>query len=452
MVEPAQNPVRDVVRLTGSDERTSNVASVFSVVTAALVVLWACYSLNGFRGWWVPITLSDDNSGAAIRQALFAGSAALSVGILWVRGVAWDTVRSQWRLMVLAGWLVASVLYSDLPSITLKRAILFVCGTITAVTFVAVARDPLRRVARLLVGITGGAAWMSIVWMVALSPAITTNPARPGLAGISNHPNTLAPALAIGLVLALGTPLRGKTGLAWRVAAALGCAVALGLTTSVTSIGLGLIATALYFALRLPAYWKTLATLIVIGVGVLVSLWGVDQIAADLLGSIGRDTSMSGRGDLWGIVWSEAQKAPVFGNGWGAFWTEGKGRDLVGTWNPRQSHNAYLDVVLDIGFIGLSLFGLLLVPVLWKLSKTIAGHTDPEKKSIAAAMLAAMLGLLTVYGLQQSFLGKVDAFAFSCVLLISAAALERREPPPELATRPNETRGQNYATESRPSS
>ena len=394
-------------------------------VTAVLIVLWACYSLNGFRGWWVPIALSDDDAGAAVRQFVFAGSAVVSLAVLWLSRRVWRTFCSQWPIVLLGAWLVVSVSYSDLPSTTAKRAILFLCGSITAVTVVAISDDPMRRVARLIVGVTGVAAWVSLAWMVAFAPEITTNPARSGLAGISNHPNTLAPALAIGLVMALGTPMGSGLGALWRVASAAGCALALALTTSITSIGLGVVSVALYAALRLPAYWKTLAALVLAGGVAGAMIWGTDRIAEELLGSVGRDTSMSGRGDLWGIVWAEARQTPVFGNGWGAFWIEGRGRDLVGTWNPRQSHNAYIDVILDVGFIGLALFAVLIAVPARTLFMCQSRVSDPFDRSVAAAMLSVLFSLLAVYGLQQSFLGKVDAFAFACVLLICAAGLER---------------------------
>ena len=115
-------------------------------LTAAVLALWATYSLNGFRGWWVPIKLSDDDAGAALRQVLFAGSAVVSVGVLYAGGLLWRTLRRHWPLIALVAWISFSTLYSELPSLTAKRSILLACGTTMMLGVVAVARDPIGRI------------------------------------------------------------------------------------------------------------------------------------------------------------------------------------------------------------------------------------------------------------------------------------------------------------------
>lgn len=388
-------------------------------LTTIMFLLWCCYSLNGFRGWWQPIELSDENSGAAIRQVLFGGGALVSLLILWMRGEIWDTIREQWRLMLLGAWLLLTVAYSELPATTAKRAALFVCGTIMAVTIVAVARDPLRRVGGMIILITGLAAWLSIMWWLFFPEAITTNPGRPGLAGISNHPNTLAPALAIGLIASLSGLGGRRTALC--LVSALGCGLALVLTWSITSLGMAFVALLVFVTLLLPSYWRALGIVVCAGAAVGVVLLGLSQVRDSVLDGLGRDASMSGRDALWEAIVNRIWTSPVFGQGWGAFWIEGRGRELVGTWNPRQSHNAYLDVLLDLGFVGLGLFVLVLVPAIWRLYKIWSTPGNPNRV-LAAAMIAVMAGLLLVYAFQQSFLGKVDAFAFAIMLLICTAS------------------------------
>lgn len=392
------------------------------VLTTLLFALWCCYSLNGFRSWQTPIQLSDADAGSGIRQALFAGSALVAVLVLWHTRTAWSVIRSQWRLALLAAWLVLSAAYSDLPGTSLKRALLFVCGSVTACAVVAVAADPIRHAGRLLALLPAAAAWMSILWFAAFPAAITTNPGRPGLAGISNHPNTLAPALAIGLVMSLGIGLPGRAGTAVKALAVAGCVTGLLMTISITSIGLAIVSLSVLGLILLPPYWKALAAIGAFGSALAVFLYGTGRVKSALLDGAGRDESMSGRAELWDIVRSEISQAPVFGRGWGAFWTEGKGRALVGTWNPRQSHNAYFDVLLDLGIVGLILFAVLVIPPMRSLARRAHRAGTGEERATAAAMIATICGLLFVYSFQQSFLGKVDSFVFAAVLLICVAA------------------------------
>ena len=396
-----------------------------TLVMGTLLGLWACYSLNGFRGWWQPITLSDANEGAAIRQVLFAGSALVSLIVLYARGQVWASLKRQWMLLLMAGWMVLSVGYSDLASRTAKRAILACCGITTAAAVAIACRGSVATLGRWLGVVCSVAGGVSLLWMVAFAPEITTNPGRPGLAGISNHPNTLAPALAIGVVLQLAVPATTRMGGLAKWSGVAACSVALVLTGSVTSMGLGLLALSVYAVLRLPSYWKALAAILVAAAVVGVVFIGVDRLMADSLGAMGRDESMSGRDDLWGAVWETARTKLVFGHGWGAFWTEGKGRELVGTWNPRQSHNAYIDVVLDLGLVGGLIFTLLLGGTAWRLTRQLRTSTESPQ---AAAALAVLVALLASYAFQQSFLGKVDAFPFIVVLLIAATCSVSRPP------------------------
>lgn len=394
-------------------------------VSLVLLILWCTYSLNGFRGWWQPIQLSDGDAGSGVRQMLFAGSAVVSLLLLFVSRRVWDTGRAQSVLALIAVWLLMSMLYSDQPSTTLKRAILFGCGSLTAATFVALSKQPLQRTAQSILGICSAAALVSIAWMVAFPAEITTNPGRPGLAGISNHPNTIAPAFAIGLTLALGYPTRTfRTRALVKAICLPACAVALALTTSVTSILFGLICCAVLVVLLLPAYWKTAITFLAGAFGAGIAIVGPDRVRSWILDGINRDETMSGRGELWSIIGSKVREAPFFGRGWGAFWTEGRGRELVTTWNPRQSHNAYLDVMLDVGLIGLAIFALLIIPLVLRLIWNWAKNNTDTPRSVIASLIAIVLGLFTVYALQQSFIGKVDSFAFITLLLVLASVAE----------------------------
>lgn len=78
------------------------------------------------------------------------------------------------------------------------------------------------------------------------------------------------------------------------------------------------------------------------------------------LTAMGKDATISGRTKLWYVVWQMIQQRPWLGYGYNAFWLEWNGPSRaiwrVLTWNPPHAHNGYLDVWLQIGFVGLVLF------------------------------------------------------------------------------------------------
>lgn len=262
---------------------------------------------------------------------------------------------------------------------------------------------------------------MSLAWMIVFPTNITTNPGRPGLAGISNHPNTLAPACAIGCTMF--SVLRAETRLLFvsKWVGFLSCLIALFLTGSVTSMLLGLVGTSLALILVVGGYAGVISGMFLAALILAVTIMGHAAVSTMLFQSLDRDPSMSGRDQLWAIIWEQIQVHPLFGHGWGAFWTEGKGRELVESWNPRQSHNAYLDVMLDIGTIGLV---ILLLPIGQSVKGALVlcgSAANKNTQRAIAGCLGVMISLLLVYGLQQSFLGKPDSFTFAVFLCLALA-------------------------------
>jgi exopolysaccharide production protein ExoQ len=94
-----------------------------------------------------------------------------------------------------------------------------------------------------------------------------------------------------------------------------------------------------------------------------------------ILDALGRNPDLSGRVQVWGFLMLMARTRPIFGYGYGGFWViGGPAQDL---WDAFQldptyaphTHNGYLQLLLDCGFIGL---GLLLVLLFMAIRKAWA--------------------------------------------------------------------------------
>jgi O-antigen ligase len=73
----------------------------------------------------------------------------------------------------------------------------------------------------------------------------------------------------------------------------------------------------------------------------------------------GKDTSYSGRTDLWEYMLDEIARHPIQGTGFQGFWIVNRLKyseiyDIF-LWLPNQAHNGYIDIVNEVGVIGLSL-------------------------------------------------------------------------------------------------
>src|ERR1700721_30572 len=67
---------------------------------------------------------------------------------------------------------------------------------------------------------------------------------------------------------------------------------------------------------------------------------------------LGRDNTLTGRTEVWAAVLPEMERHALLGYGFGSFWTDA--RRLL--YDIPTSHNGYLDILLELGALGLALF------------------------------------------------------------------------------------------------
>lgn len=89
------------------------------------------------------------------------------------------------------------------------------------------------------------------------------------------------------------------------------------------------------------------------------------EIASSLTGSMGKDTTLTGRVYLWELMNVEISKHPWFGIGYGGFWLGTTGQSKVilsqSNWVMGSAHNGYLDIINELGYVGFALTLALLI-------------------------------------------------------------------------------------------
>jgi O-antigen ligase len=313
-------------------------------------------------------------------------------------------------------WLLATALYSTDPQLTIKRAIIFNFGLVTIFTLVHITPRPARLMQLVVAAITMTSAWVSIAgWFIFPASAVSIAE-RPGLAGVTGHPNTLAPAMVVGFLVSLAIPRPGRAGLLAFRFGQVGLIIALIMTNSITSIVLLLVGLLVFVILTSSSYRRGIAQLILTAVLLVVAFVGLGNLKSWFFGAVNRDPSLSGRDELWVSVLREGLKEPLFGQGFGAFWYEGRGREIVGNWNPRQSHNAFVDVFVDLGAIGTAVVVGTLLATLVRGWLRARGAPGSAQRRAAASMIAVAAGLFGVYALGESFLLELDKLPMFCLL------------------------------------
>ncbi len=386
-----------------------------AVVATLCAIMWMNYTIHGFRLPWSPIVVSDADSGAGLRQLIFASAGLFALLTLINRRILMQTLVRYLPWTLLAMGVLFSSLWSYDPGMSGKRGIIMGLGMLLIMASVSCNQRPAHIMQLATVGTVTASALTSLIAWALLPAGCSSIIERPGLAGISNHPNTLGSVMFTGLMISLGmTAVRRWEVVILRFSQCL-MLTCLVLTGSITSWFVFLIGLAVYLALTQNSYRRGVMAIGITVTVTLIWLIGVSQVQSWVFDVLKRDESLSGRDSLWSSVWHEGWKQPVFGYGFGGFWYEGRGRELTGTWNPRQAHNAWIDLFVDLGLLGVITVGSLFINTLlvgwihWS-SKTWA------QRRLVASIIGLGVAMLAIYATSQSFILKLDQFTMFILL------------------------------------
>jgi exopolysaccharide production protein ExoQ len=99
-------------------------------------------------------------------------------------------------------------------------------------------------------------------------------------------------------------------------------------------------------------------------------------------GAVGR-TSLSGRNEIWQIVLSQHTN-PLFGTGYESFWLGPRLESIWAQgWAINEAHNGYLEVYLNLGYVGLFLLLLFMAAVYRNICKKLRPFSSTGSFSLA---------------------------------------------------------------------
>ncbi|MGO9931302.1 MAG: O-antigen ligase family protein [Steroidobacteraceae bacterium] len=263
---------------------------------------------------------------------------------------------------------LASITWSADTSATLARYVSFSSTVLVSLAFCLAGwhRKRLQNVIRplltlLLLG--------SLIYIVML-PEDAIDFDRVGYHGLSSQKNPFGELCAFGTLLWMHAWIAGEVKTLRALAgAALGW-TCLWLSKSSTSLLTTVFASMLMLMLlrSSPATRRYMPYLVVAFACLVIAyalavLQLVPGLATILLGPItaitGKDMTFSNRSMIWDIIKEHIQFHPILGTGYGAYWTGAVPTSpsyvflsRLYYW-PSEGHNGYLDVVNDLGYVGL---------------------------------------------------------------------------------------------------
>jgi exopolysaccharide production protein ExoQ len=301
--------------------------------------------------------------------------------ILRWKKVVYVISKERW-ILGLVGIAVLSFIWSVEPITTLKQ-VLDLIGA-TAFGIYLATRYTLKEQINLLCWMSIVAIALSILFAIALPKyGIMASVHEGAVRGIYTHKNTFGRILVLGATVFLIHIFSHKNN---RLIFTffLGIAVILlVLTRSTGALGNFLIMTTLLLIYpilrwRVQVMIPALVALITASSGL---LWWFLSNADTLLEAVGKDPSLTGRTYFWSYLWETIEKRFWLGYGFDSFWNGLDGPSAyiwrAARWKVPDAHNGFLELWLNLGFVGVSVFAVGYVLNLLKAIATIRKYKTP---------------------------------------------------------------------------
>jgi len=313
--------------------------------------------------------------GNAIDRVVYTGLLMLGLIVLIPRGQkVVSLLRANLPIVLFFLYCGISILWSDYPGVAMKRWIKAV-GDLVMVMVVLTDPDRLAAIKRLLTRVTFLLIPLSILlikYYPDLGAGYNIHHWTRVLTGVTTNKNFLG---VICLIFGLGCEWRflaayqarkGKARTRQLIAHGALLVMVFWLllsANSMTSLACFLLAGGLLAATRFRAVVRRPSAVhLLVAVVVLVSFSTLFLgVGGGALETMGRDASLTGRTAIWKLVLSLSGN-PLIGTGFESFWL---GKRLETVWTTmigiQEAHNGYLEVFLNLGWIGVTLLAAIMV-------------------------------------------------------------------------------------------
>jgi O-antigen ligase len=324
-------------------------------------------------------------------------------------------------------WALASVVWSVEPGTTIRELIRLVAYSSVAAALAL--RFDLRTLCFVLAAALAGSVGTAVTY------EIVTGGFKPWHADYrltgSMHSNILAVQAAVVALVAYAFALQpGKSAAFCRAlfVAALSVVILTKARTALSTVVAGIAAIhivgrparqSMFFA----SFGATVVAIALLGataVGV-SDMHGIQNVAN--LGRSDDPGDLTGRLPLWNFVWNESAGRHLEGFGWGAFWLTDRiksAREAL-NWFPHHSHNAYLQVAVDLGLVELAIMLAIGLIALRRAAVLVRRTSLPEASALVAILVAVFVNSIA----ESAFVMPRDMGLFAAAAVFSLIVARR---------------------------
>ena len=379
----------------------------------------------------------ESRSGSNIfSQVKWIGLGAVAIALVMLRTDRFLRLAALcWPLILLMAIAAITIVWSVDPGTTLKRTIRTSIFVFVVLTSLAYIRDWRRAVFVVYL-----AYWAMLLQNLAGLAIPGTFDLAGNFTGATSQKNQLGILAAIGIMVGawVWTMLPDRMSkilnlsfvTLWFGLLALSVSkTALALIVVVPILMIGFFAVADLLRVGVGVAMTLIFGLFFAGLGLVNAMLGMTPMA--LVHLIKDDVTFTGRTQIWAFLYDKLQESLIGGFGFGAFWGQGTASPSLTApypyiWFLDSAHNGYLDIVANVGFIGI--VGLAILLVHFSLA---VDHIARRDRRQAFAFWAIMFFILSHNMMESSLLRPTETamwflFLFTYVTAISCVGGMRR--------------------------
>lgn len=283
-----------------------------------------------------------------------------------------NAIRSVPWIVVLCGLAAASAAWSYEPGFTLRRAVILMAFTLFGI-YVGANFEWEEQIQLFGWALLYMVVVSYLIILIAPDYGISHDLHNGAWKGVFAHKNTLGRVIGFGTVLLIFA--RPKIGPAILRYTFLGATAVLLIfsfsSTALVAVVGCLAAYPLVWILRLRTR-RTVPLWIVLLVPTLIVVVLIGMNYAAIASAFGKDPTLTGRTHLWAAVSDAIKLRPWLGYGYSVFWAKPGPETLLVAQRadfggmPVHAHDGYIDLALDLGIVGILVFGYGLLKVIWR--------------------------------------------------------------------------------------
>ncbi|MFQ3616055.1 MAG: O-antigen ligase [Cyanobacteriota bacterium] len=355
----------------------------------AFVIAYLILYAGGILALFLSGGFSEGNEGslrdvdfALIRQLLLVnyGISFLLILRRW-KHVVQRLFRNPFILLIL-GLVMCSILWSAQPNLTQTRAIALLGTTLFGIYFGT--RFSPKEQLNILAITFGTILFLSLVFVVALPKyGIMSGTHAGAWRGIFIHKNPFGQSMVLSSLIFLSLSST-KSRNSWVPMLGLAISAFMIVMSASSSSLINFVTLILIFIVIKVALWPEQIMIPVVcilgAVGCFTSLFLVDLLEL-VVGSVGKDLTLTGRADIWPIVIRQGLQRPILGYGYSGFWGDWNSPGAAVWkdygWLAPNAHNGFIDLWIQLGFVGTAIFIVCLLQMFIR-SFQLSRHAEPS--------------------------------------------------------------------------